>query len=443
MTGTEPEPPAPGPSDPAAPTPGTPGRGATPEPTTTAGNGSTPSPVATAEPADVPSALEIIGGAVSEIRELSSDGESNVSVVSKERIAEELAEDLGDPEVLAEIADLEVLFKLLGLIPQDQSLLELETALLGGAVVGLYNHETGELLVLGSGEELSVKEEAVFSHEYTHLLQDVNFDLSSLFESAEDDSERTSALQALVEGEATFVEAVYAARTFLAEDLDELLAVDPADLAVLQATPDFLLLALSWPYTAGFSFVNSIWQDGGMTALDATWMDLPETTEQIIHPEKYRADEYPEAPPALPALADILGEGWSVRVDDVLGEAFLSIWLESFGAEAALAAQAAAGWGRDGYLLLDGPAGESGLGLLIEWDEPGTDALQFSATFEGVLDADNAFARIEGGEVTVAAWDGPGGTLAFALDGTTGAAGVAVAPTAEQAMALLDALVER
>ncbi|MDP6824282.1 MAG: hypothetical protein QF554_13430, partial [Dehalococcoidia bacterium] len=63
--------------------------------------------------------------------------------------------------------------------------------------------------------------------------------------------------------------------------------------------------------------------------------------------------------------------------------------------------------------------------------------------FEGVLDADDAFARIEGGDVTVAAWDGPGGALAFALDGTTGAAGVGVAPTAEQAMALLDALVDR
>ncbi|MDP6824494.1 MAG: hypothetical protein QF554_14505, partial [Dehalococcoidia bacterium] len=368
--------------------------------------GETPEPTATSEPTATPTAtsatpdpdepdvtldakaaeLAGIGDAVSEIRELSAGGEPNVSLVGKERIAEELAEDLEDPEVLEEIADLEVLFKLLGLIPEDASLLEIERKLLEGAVVGLYNHETGELLVLGGGDDVSVKEEAVYSHEYAHLLQDVNFDLSELFESAEDDSERTSALQALVEGEATFVEAVYASQRFVPEDLDELLAVDPADLAALQATPDFLLLAFGWPYTAGFGFANSIWQDGGMPALDAVWMDLPETTEQIIHPEKYRADEYPEAPPSLPALADVLDEGWSVRTEDVLGEAFLSIWLEALGAEAAVAAQAAAGWGRDGFLLLDGPANESGLGLLIEWDEPGTDALQFSAAFEGVLD---------------------------------------------------------
>lgn len=419
------------------PTPSTPGRGGTPVPTQSTGTGSQPDPT----PEGKPGELARIGELVSGIRELSAGGDPNVSLVDKQRIAEELAEDLADPEVLAEIADLEALFKLQGLIPQDSSLLEIEQALLEGAVVGLYNHETGELMVLGGGEELSVKEEAVYSHEYAHLIQDVNFDLSVLFEDAKGDSEREGALQALVEGEATFVETIYGARTFLAEDLDELLAIDPADLAVLLATPDFLLLSLSWPYLAGFGFVNSIWQQGGMSALDDVWADLPETTEQVIHPEKYLADEYPDAPPALPDMAAILGDGWSVQDENVLGEAYISLWLEALGAEPPVAAQAAAGWGRDGYQLLDGPGDETAIGLLIEWDDSDTDALQFSAVFEAVLDADTTFTRLEGGNVAIARWDGPGGVLAFALDGVTGAAGVAVAPSADEATALLDAIV--
>jgi len=424
-------------SDPE-PTPSTPGRGATLEPTQSTGTGSQPDPAREGKPGE----LARIGEVVSGIRELAAGGDPNVSLVDKQRIAEELAEDLADPEVLAEIADLEVLLKLQGLIPQDSSLLEIEQALQERAVVGLYNHETGELLVLGGGEELSVKEEAVYSHEYAHLIQDINFDLSVLFEEAKGDSEREGALQALVEGEATFVESIYGARTFLPEDLDELLAIDPAVLAVLLATPDFLLSALSWPYTAGFGFVNSIWQQGGMSALDDVWANLPETTEQVIHPEKYLADEYPNAPPVLPDMVAILGDGWSVQDEDVLGEAYISLWLEALGTETAVAAQAAAGWGRDGYQLLDGPGDEIAMGLLIEWDDPDTDALQFSAAFEAVLDADATFTRLEGGDVTVARWDGPGGALAFALDGMMGAAGVAVAPSMDEATALLDALVD-
>jgi len=426
----------------AGPTPSTPGRGATPKPTSTSGGSATTPATSEPTPEGKSGELTRIGDAVSEIRELHAGGDPNVSLVGKDRIAEELAEDLADPEVLADIADREVLLKLLGLIPQDSDLLEIERNLLEGAVIGLYNHETGELLVLGGGEEVSVKEEAVYSHEYAHLLQDVNFDLSVLFEDAKNDSDREGALQAMIEGEATFVEAIYAARNFAAEDLNELITVDPIDLAILEATPDFLVLTLGWPYTAGFGFVNSIWQGGGMAGLDAAWADLPETTEQIIHPEKYRTNEYPETPPTLPDMASILGEGWSVQSEDVLGEAIISLWLEALGVEAAVAARAAAGWGSDGYLLLDGPVGEIAMGLLIEWDDPGTDGLQFSAAFEGALDADAAFSRITVGDATIARWTGPGGTMAFALDAATGAAGLAVAPTLDAATALLDALVD-
>ena len=406
---------------------------------TSTGTGSQPDPTSEGKPRQ----LARIGEVVSGIRELSAGSDPNVSLVGKQRIAEELAEDLADPEVLAEIADLEVLLKLQGLVPQDSSLLEIQQALLEGPVVGLYNHETGELLVLGGGEELSVKEEAVYSHEYAHLIQDINFDLSVLFEDAKGDSDRERALEGLAEGEATFVESIYGGRTFLAGELDELLAIDPVVLSVLLATPDFLLSSLRWPYTAGFGFVNSIWQQGGMSALDDIWANLPETTEQVIHPEKYLADEYPNAPPVLPDMVAILGDGWSVQDEDVLGEAYISLWLEALGTETAVAAQAAAGWGRDGYQLLEGPGDEIAMGLLIEWDDPDTDALQFSVAFEAILDADATFTRLEGGDVTVARWSGPGGVLAFALDGATGVAGVAVAPSVDEATALLDTLVVR
>jgi len=402
-----------------------------------------PAPPATSVPVLTGKAAELarINELVSGIRELTSDGEPNVALVDRDRIAAELAEELDDPDVLIEIANLEVLLKLLGLIPQDESLLEIERSLLEGAVVGLYNHETGELLVLADGEELSASAKSVYSHEYAHLLQDVNFGLGDLFENAEQNSERTGALQALAEGEATFIETIYVARQFTDQDRAELFNIDPESLAAFEAAPDFLRLSLQWPYLTGFAFVNSIWQQGGMSALDAVWADLPETTEQIIHPEKYRADEYPESLLDLPDLAAVFGAGWEVRDMDVLGEAVIGIWLEALGVSRDSAAQAAGGWGRDRYVLLDGPSGESAMGLLIEWDEPGIDALQFSTALGRALDDTDGFSSLDSGNATVEIWHGPGGVLAFALDDTSGAAGVAVAPTLDQAMTLLDALV--
>ena len=81
------------------------------------------------------------------------------------------------------------------------------------------------------------------------------------------------------------------------------------------------------------------------------------------------------------------------------------------------------------------------MAVLIEWDEPATDALLFSITLEIALDASAGFNNVDGGDETIEMWNGPGGVLAFALDETTGAAGVVVAPTADQATALLNALV--
>ena len=54
---------------------------------------------------------------------------------------------------------------------------------------------------------------------------------------------------------------------------------------------------------------------------------MPESTEQILHADKYTAGEAPIAV-TLPAdLATRLGPGWSVPLQDTFGEFQLGIWL--------------------------------------------------------------------------------------------------------------------
>ena len=385
--------------------------------------------------------LASIGDAVSKIRELPFVDKADVMFVDAGLLAETRAKGLENAEVRADIVDSERLLKLLGLIPLSSNLLEIESRLLELSTSGAYDYESGVLQMLDEAEELSVKQEAVYSHEYAHLLQDANFDLSELYKSVNGDSDREMALQALIDGEATFVESTYAAQNISVDDVTDLVAIDPKDRAVLQGTPVFLILSLNWPYSAGYAFAKATWQYGGMTALDAVWRDLPKTTEQILHPDKYRANEFPKIPLKLPDLTTVLGDGWMVTAEDVLGEAGISLWLEASGVQNSAAAQAASGWGRDAYAVLTGPNGGSAMGLLIEWDEPNTDSVEFSSAFEQAMNTSPIFTKLLDEDVTVDSWDGPSGVLSVALDGITGDVGVVVAPTPELAELMLNVLV--
>ena len=110
---------------------------------------------------------------------------------------------------------------------------------------------------------------------------------------------------------------------------------DPAVQAVMDRTPAILRDTLTFPYTSGFGFVTAAQTKGGWPAVDALYAKMPESTEQILHADKYAAGEAPIAV-TLPAdLASRLGAGWSVPLQDTFGEYQLSIWLRENGVPAA------------------------------------------------------------------------------------------------------------
>ena len=97
--------------------------------------------------------------------------------------------------------------------------------------------------------------------------------------------------------------------------------------------------------------------EGGWQSVDSVYAGMPESTEQILHPEKYTAKEAPVAV-TLPAdLATRLGTGWTVPLMDTFGEFQTGIWLREGGVETAEATDAAAGWGGDRLAVMKGPDG--------------------------------------------------------------------------------------
>jgi hypothetical protein len=123
---------------------------------------------------------------------------------------------------------------------------------------------------------------------------------------------------------------------------------------------------------------------GGYKGVDEAFGSPPDSTEQILHPEKYLDRETPIAVTVPADLPSKLGAGWSNGGSDTLGELQLRIWLTQGGVSTAAASRAAAGWGGDRVMLLDGLGGAAAVALITEWDTP-ADANEFAAAAKTAL----------------------------------------------------------
>ena len=272
------------------------------------------------------------------------------------------------PDVLAAN---ERILKAFGLLPADASLSDLYISLLSSQVAGLYSPDTKKLYVVSRSGALGAIEKTTFAHEFTHALQDQNFDIGKLQLDEVGQGDRSLARLSLVEGDAVLTQSTWQIQHLSQAELGELIACAGGDdsLAVLMAMPPVLRESLLFPYTLGLGFVQGLQSGGGYPAVNDAFGDPPASTEQILHPDKYFAHEGP-VPVALPKdLAARLGSGWKVGLEDAFGEFQMQVWLkQNTGVPAAIATDAAAGWGGDRVAVVDGPSGSWGVVLRTAWD---------------------------------------------------------------------------
>jgi hypothetical protein len=186
-------------------------------------------------------------------------------------------------------------------------------------------------------------------HELVHALQDQHFNLTNALDWQPDAGDTKGALHTLVEGDAT------AAMTdvFAAARGAPAVSIPPAALrlegALMQVTPNLrdvpgiITRSLIAPYADGLAFVNYMREhQGGWAGVDAAFRRAPVSTEQVLHPDRYLADEaVTEVPPIeVPAGFE------PARYRDVMGEQGLRILFEEW-LPAPAAAEAASDWGGD------------------------------------------------------------------------------------------------
>jgi hypothetical protein len=262
------------------------------------------------------------------------------------------------------------LFAHLGLLPDGASIEQLELDLDSSQAVGFYDPESKQLFLLSQSGSVGPEERLTFSHEYTHALQDQNFDLAKLAIDTPDQSDRDLGHLALIEGDATLAMTQWAQANMSLIDLlaVSLSAGSAAQAEQLARAPAILRQDLLFPYEEGLVFVQGVYAQGGWQAVDKLYANPPASTSQILHPELYAGNVVPTVL-TVPSPSPI-GSGWLITMQDTMGELQLRVWLEGESPSASqrtAAANAVGTWAGDRIALYEGPNDGWAVVLRTEW----------------------------------------------------------------------------
>jgi hypothetical protein len=302
----------------------------------------------------------------------------------REKVISDFFEDYSEEEAFGDA----VVLAAFNLLDQDFDLYDFFIELYSEQVAGYYDDETEEMYVVrGSG--FQGPERLTYTHEYNHVLQDQNFDIEKGLNYSEEqcelDSERCAATQALLEGDSTLLELIWFSLNATEEDQREIFEYyDLSESPIYDRAPDFMKEDFLFPYQAGQVFVETLYLEGGWDAVNDAYGNVPLSTEQILHPEKYPEDRPVNV--LLPDLLGVLEDGWREIDKGVMGEWYtyliLAFGLDEMARLSENAAMAGAdGWGGDMYAVYYDDEGDTALVLKTIWDAD-REAKEFKEQFE-------------------------------------------------------------
>jgi hypothetical protein len=341
----------------------------------------------------------------SEIRQLSILRPVRSSAQSRAEIERMIMKNLDEESTPTQMHATEITLKKLGLAPADFQYRALMVRLLTEQVAGYYDPKTGEFH-LADWIDLD-GQRPIMAHELTHALQDQHFNLRRFEHWPKGDFDAELAAHALIEGDATLAMALYVANNPL-RALAFLKSLGAAGMpsAELDKAPRALRETLLFPYQEGTDWTRSLYKQSGWDRVSKAFTELPQSTEQILHPEKYFAHEAP-VKVALPDVTSLLNAGsrgagvrgprrgspagvlnppmthapdapatWKRLDYDVQGEWGFYLLLDEFLKSPVESRRAAAGWGGDRFAVYEGPKGGVLIASLSTWDTE-NDAREF------------------------------------------------------------------
>jgi len=307
-----------------------------------------------------------------------------------------------------------------GMIPLATSYEALLIDLLTEQIAGYYDPDSKKLTISkGAGDDAEWAE-LVLAHELQHGLQDQAFDLKKFEDLPETEGDASAARRALVEGDGigVMLELMLKRKGVkvpwsdpqLAAAVEKSMTVPGTD--GIDRAPVAIRESLIFPYRAGFTFVAALRRRSPWSAVDKAFATPPQSTEQILHPDRYFAKDAP-VPITIDPPAAL--RGYAIAHSTVWGELTFSLFLRSHGLDPAASSLAGAGWGGDRAVVLAKPGDKRPERAVAisrsEWDTE-TDAIEAHEAAVKAIDAGVAGAVIDH-EFTRTRWFGIDGTVSW------------------------------
>lgn len=277
-------------------------------------------------------------------------------------------------------------YRVFGLLPRDLEMKSWASEFMTDQIAGYYDTETKRYYTIAraGGDDdgnRDLPQPFLLAHELTHALEDQHFDLGAMDEALAHDDDRNLAFHAVCEGSAmdSGADAALDAGGFPGSCaspvlrtgiswLDHVDLADVGDVEIdvdggsgskdLQDAPAIVRSELYFPYVKGWMFMNRLRAEYGYEAVNEAFRAPPESSEQILHPERYvdRLDrpqlvELPAAP-----------NGFREIHQQTLGLLRTRVLLAREGDLSDID-----GWDGDRYVLWETPTGDA-IGWFSVWD---------------------------------------------------------------------------
>ena len=298
--------------------------------------------------------------------------------------------DKSDPKkVRAE----ELTLKMFGLVPNDFSLLKETVDLFSEQVAAYYDSDKKRLFVLDN-VATDLDRRVALVHELAHALADQQHSLLKFMHAKPDSDDASTARQAVMEGQATWLTWAYVASRQGGKAevpltlLDSLAkaAAGSSQMPVYAQAPLYFRESLVFPYTEGLRFQDAVYRKLGQRAFEQVFDRPPLSTQNILHPDTYLNKSAPSTV-HVPELRESIGQEarrFSALTEGDLGEFDISVMLRQYvdekeGADAARHLRGAA------FRLYENKKDKApALAFVSEWDSPEA-ARRFFELYQRVL----------------------------------------------------------
>lgn len=332
---------------------------------------------------------------VSEIRKLEFMQDVQVGSMSRENLRDYLERQL-ENRYPGGLWKEEKTLRVFGLMPEGvdlkESFLQLHSQITGG----FYDSKKDKFYIVGGMKEWTDQiSKVTIIHELTHALQDQHFDLQSLLKH-ENNDDLSLAVNGVIEGDATYAMIEYQLQTMgigkkgSEEIIERTMNNMKSSFESFYRNGDIpmvLVKTLQFQYLQGLNFVKEI-RNGNWERITQIYGDLPTSTEQILHPEKYLGDRDHPTVLELPSLENSLGSEWLSLQNNNLGEYMIGVLFQKYFPDAdddSVNRESRYGWDGDSYLsYFNEEENRLALAWLSVWDTE-ENAVEFRERYKALL----------------------------------------------------------